>query len=209
MPLNARNMPRSGGIEPVEEGTYPGRVVQIIDLGRQPREYQGQSKEPWQAVWMTYELVDEFLKKEDGSDDVTKPRWVSEQFYLYNLDNDKAKSTERFNAIDPNGEADGDLTLLLNFPANIAVVLNKKGERVYNKVGNVTPMRAKDREKCPELVNPTLLFMLDDPDMEAWERLPDFLKDIIKKNVDYQGSLLEARLEGHAPEEADSDDVPF
>ena len=79
--------------ELLEPGTYPVRVVQIIDLGVQPqRPFKGEQKPPVHQIQLTYEFVDEFLKDEDGNELEDKPRWLSESFPLYNLSSDRAKS---------------------------------------------------------------------------------------------------------------------
>ena len=70
--------------DPVAVGTYPARLVQMIDLGVQTRRpYKGEAKDPIQMIRTTYELTTEFMKNEDGTDDTTKPRWISEDFPLY------------------------------------------------------------------------------------------------------------------------------
>ena len=44
----------------IAPGSYPARLVQIIDLGLQAQKpYQGKDKAPVQEIMFTYELVDE------------------------------------------------------------------------------------------------------------------------------------------------------
>ena len=77
----------------IEPGTYPGRLVQVIDFGLQPqRPFKGQDKPPAYELGTTYELVDEFMKDENGEDIEDKPRWVSESFPFHSLAADKAKN---------------------------------------------------------------------------------------------------------------------
>jgi hypothetical protein len=93
------NLPKQ---DPVAAGTYPGRLVQLIDLGVQKQpDYKGEPKDPIQMIHTTYELSDEFCKNEEGEDETDKPRWFSESFPFYNLDADRAKSTKRYLALDP------------------------------------------------------------------------------------------------------------
>ena len=106
MALNAKTASSGGGmnIEPLEPGTYPARLVQVVDLGVQAqRPYQGKEKDPVQEILLTYEFVDEFLKDEDGNEETDKPRWLSESMPLFNLSSERAKSTLRYNALDPCG----------------------------------------------------------------------------------------------------------
>lgn len=181
----------------IEPGVYPCRLVQIIDLGLQPqRPYQGKDKAPAQEIMLTYELVDEFMKDEDGNELEDKPRWISETLPFHGLQADKAKSTQRYNALDPNGDLDGDLSKAIGFPVNITIVNNAVGEKVYDNVASLSPMRPRDAEKCPELKNPTKVFDLDAPDLETFLKFPQWIQDKIKGNLNFAGSPLEARLNG-------------
>lgn len=209
MALNQKNLPQKESSNRVpqpniEPGVYPGRVVQIIDLGLQPqRAYAGKEKPPANEVMFTYELVDEFMKDEDGNDVENKPRWLSEQLPWYGLFADKAKSTQRYLALDPNEDLEGDLSKLIEMPCNITVVNNKAGDKVYDNVANIAAMRPKDAANCPGLQNPTAVFDLDTPDMGVFNRLPKWIQDKIVGNLNFKGSALEAAIgrgEGAKPE---------
>jgi hypothetical protein len=217
--LNANKLPKagSGGMktqDAIDAGTYPARVVSILDLGLQPqRPYQGQDKPPKHEIRATYELVDEFCVGDDGVELEDKPRWISEDFPFNSLSADLAKSTKRYLALDPTQKLGGDFTLLVGMPCMVTVV-NKEGAgknvgRVFNNVGAVSGMRPKEAAKAAPLVNPTKVFVLDDPDLEVFRSLPEFLQDKIKGNLEYNGSVLQKLLqggEGKSPEP--EQDVP-
>lgn len=218
--LNARKVAHSGGNkgpaqEAIEPGTYPIRVAQIIDLGLQPqRPYQGQEKPPAHEMMLTYELLDEFCVDEDGNEDTEKPRWLSETLPLRSLMAEKAKSTQRYYALDPNEDSEGDFTALAGVAANASIVQNAgKGKnvgKIYNNIQALSPMRPKDQAKAEPLKKEPKVFVLDEPDLEVFNSLPDWLQDKIKDNLEYQGSELQKALEG-APSEpeaasADADD---
>jgi len=200
MALNVKNANGSNNSveqETLDAGVYPGRLVQIIDMGLQAqRPYQGKEKPPINEIMLTYELVDEFLKDEEGNELLDKPRWISETMPLNNLRADRAKSTQRYMALDPNMVFDGDFSALGNTPVNIALVHNKQGEKTYTNVANVAAMRPRDAEKCPPLVNPVKVFDLDNPDMEVFNALPGWISTKIKTNLNFQGSPLQAALAG-------------
>lgn len=181
--------------EPLEAGTYQARVVQVIDLGLQPqRPWQGQEKPPSYQISITYELVDEFMKDEDGNDMEDKPRWISEILPLRSLSNEKAKSTQRYKVFDPNNVFGGDFTRVVETPVMVTIVNNKSGDRIYNNVGNVSQMKSRDVQRCPALVNPPSVFDLDNPDMEVFNKFPQFIKDKITTNLNYKGSKLESLI---------------
>lgn len=199
-------LPRgSGGGDRVAQptldvGTYPARLVRFIDMGIQPqRPYQGQDKPPAHEVDWTYELLDVFMVDKDGNEDETKPRWISERFPVHRLEADLAKSTKRYKALDPNMDFDGDMSALVGQPCMVTIVHgeNKKDPtRPYENIGNVTTMRAKEAAKAPELKNDPQVFLLDEPDMEVFNKFPGWLQDKLKENLEYAGSPLEAAVKG-------------
>lgn len=211
MALNARKASGGGSKQaPMEAGTYPARTVQMIDYGVQKQnDYQGQKKNPVNEVGITYEFLDEFMKDEDGEDKLDKPRWLSERVPLHNLNSDKAKSTKRYYALDPNEEHAGDFSKLTDIPCMVTVVNNEKDGNVYTNIAAVSAMRAKDIKNAGPLVNPPKVFSLDDPDMTIFGSLPEWVQDKIKQNLDFGGSKLEALLKD-APkkEKAKKEDKP-
>ncbi len=181
-------------------GTYPGRLVQIIDYGLQPQKpYLGKDKPPAQEIGLTYELVDEFMKDEDGKDIEDKPRWVSETLPFYGLYADKAKSTLRYLAFDPDQEWGGDFSKALDVPINVNIVNNKSGDKVYDNVNSIAAMRPKDAANCPALKNTARVFDLDAPDLEIFKGFPQWIQDKIKGNLNYNGSKLQKLLGDDKP----------
>lgn len=190
--------------EDLEAGTYPARVVQVLCLGLQPqRPYQGEDKPPAVELMVTYELVDEFLKDEDGEILEDKPRWISETFPFRSLEADLAKSTKRYKALDPEMAFDGDFSQLVGCACNVTLVINKKGDKTYTNVTNVAAMRPKDVARTPELKNDPKVFDPDEPDMKVFLSLPTWLQDKIKANLEFNGSALQKALAapGAKPEE--------
>ena len=213
---------KEGGVaQPViEPGVYPARIVQIVDMGLQAqRPFQGKEKAPANEVMFTYELVDSFMVDADGKELEDKPRWVSETMPIYNIEKaDKAKCTQRYKAVDPNNAFGGDFAQLVDIPVNVSIVQNVQGEKIYINVANIAAMRPKDAAKCPPLKNPVKVFDLDAPDVEVFNSFPDWVKEKIQKNLNYNGSALEAALAGkpapapQAPEpaqEEEADDKPW
>lgn len=183
----------------IEPASYPARLVQLLDLGLQPqRAFQGTPKPPMQEIMLTYELVDVFMVDEDGEDIEDKPRWISETIPFHNLKAEKAKSTQRYNALDPKGDYDGDFTKALGDPINVVLINNTVGDKTYTNVAGLSPMRPKEAGKCPELKNPTTMFSLDDPDMEIYAKLPKWIQEKIGKNLNFKGSPLDKALNGGA-----------
>lgn len=210
MALNARNVESTGGgnfkrQEALEAGTYPARLVHIICKGLQPQPaYKGVEKSPQLELYVTYELLDEFMLDEDGNEMKDKPRWISETFGLYNLDSDLAKSTKRYYAIDPQENHKGEWPELVGSPVMVTITQSpdKKGKKdnegnliVYNNVSSVQTMREKDAKKAEPLVNPARVFDPYEPDMEVYFTLPEWIRKSIKEALDFGGGVLEKALE--------------
>lgn len=202
---------------PMDAGTYPARTVQIIYLGTQEqRPFKGQPKPDAPELMVTYEFVDEFCVDEEGNVQEDKPRWLSETFVLHGLGADKAKSTARYLALDPEQEHEGDWSELINIPCSVTVTATPgKGDKkdtIYNNIAAVSTMRAKDASKTPELVNPPKLFSAEEPDEEVLGSLPDWLQEKIKKSPEYIEATTGVKKE--EPEEdvdteEEGDDEPW
>lgn len=203
--FNANNVPGNGGARkafpPMEPGTYPARLVGLYTLGVQPqRPFKGEEKPPVLELMTTYECLDEFLPDDDGEPDETKPRWLSETLPFYNISQDKAKSTKRYFALDPDNAAEGDWSKLIGSPINITIVVEegsgKNAGRFYENISGTSAMRAKDAAKAPDLVNAPRIFDFYNPDKEVYDALPEWLRTKMQGAVDYPGSALEALVNG-------------
>lgn len=205
MALNARKIPnpnRGPAPDPIEPGSYPARTVQIIDLGLQTqRPYKGEEKKPAYEIMVTYELVDEFMKDEEGEDNLEKPRWISETFPFHSLEADRAKSTARYYALDPNAVYEGDWTQLLDTPCMVNIVQNagsgKNAGKVFNNVASISSMRPKEASRLAPLVNEPKFVSLDDEDVDKFLSLPDWIQEKIKEGLEFEGTVLARALKRH------------
>jgi hypothetical protein len=214
MPINSKNAPRSGKVHPpMEPASYPSRVVIIADLGLQPQFFQNEEKDPKREISLTFEHVDEFLKDDDGEDLKDKPRWNTKRFALNNIDNEKATSTKIYKGLDPANVHNGDWKPLLGVACSVSIGKTPgKGanaNREFNTVMGVSSMRAKEAAALPALVNKALYFDLDEPDIDVFYALPNFLQEKIKSNLNFKGSVLEDLIRQHPkPEQKKEEKVP-
>ena len=200
--LNAKKLPSNSSgprPDPVEPGSYPARLAQIILLGTQKqRPFKGEEKPPALEIMLTYELLDEFMKDEDGEDILDKPRWISETLSFLSLKADRAKSTKRYYALDPEDNADGDWSQLLGAPCIVTIVNEKDKrpgmDRIYENVDGVSAMRPKEAAKAAQLKNKGRIFDFYSPDMEVFNDLPEWIQDKMKSALDFEGSALDLAL---------------
>lgn len=211
MAINAKEAPRGGKApDPIDPGTYPSQLVQVIDFGLQPQTYNNEEKPPAREIGTTYELADEFLKDEEGNDLEDKPRWLSETFALHNLGSERAKSTARYYALDPNEEFDGDWGKLLGRPAMITVI-NKPGKgvnkkRIYNNISSTSAMRPKEVAKLPKLKNEPKFFDLSvatKDNVELFYSFPDWIQKKIKGGLEFEGTDFAELLANTPPPKKD------
>jgi hypothetical protein len=218
MTLKANEVKSQGGSNRVEQpslpaGGYPARVVQIYDLGVQARKpYMGEEKPPINMILPVYELADEFMIDEDGNEVLDKPRWIFDRpFALFPLSADRAISTQRYEAIDPDNKYNGDWGQVVGSPVTVNIVNNKAADgRVFDNVGSLSAMRQKEADKLPELINDPFVLSLDSDDVEAFNKTPQWLQDKIKTGVEWESTKMYAALNGEAlePKETPPNDVP-
>ena len=210
MSRNANEVVMTGGgnkmtADLLAPGAYAARVVQVVFLGVQKqRPWQGEAKPPVDEVSITYELADQFMKGEDGEPLTDKPRWLHDKFPFYSLKADRAKSTARYNAIDPSGKHGGDFAKLIGMPCQVVVVHNAgKGShagKTFENIGSVTPAVSLAGYEQPPLQNDTVYFDPQDKDIEGivdvFNGLSEYIQGIIKGAEDYQGSAIYNALGG-------------
>lgn len=197
--LNAREVSSVSSFKrhpAIEPGAYPGRVVMVANIGVQTqRDFKGETKPPRMELLVTYELLDEFLKDEDGNDDLEKPRWMSERFGFSNLESDRATSTKRYYALDADEVYGGDWLQLISTPCMVNVVnYTNKNKEIRDKISNVSSMRPKEASKAPPLLNTPVTFDFYSPDLESLQALPKWVRKVISEAVNYEGSRVEALM---------------
>lgn len=199
MGRNAKQVPSSERKDPpaLETDSYPARVVGIVFLGVQKqRPFNNQPKKPVEEVQITYELSHEFMATEGGEPDETKPRWISERIPFYSLSVERAKSTRRYNAIDPSDSADGDFSKLLGMPATVFIVKEpgrgKNEGRVFNNIGEVNAATKIPGYVQPELVNDPFYFDPYDNEctVEEFRSRPEYIQKVIKDADNFSESFL-------------------
>jgi hypothetical protein len=219
----------------VADGSYPARVAQIIDIGRQqetawvggkavPQYYivgddgkavkndEGYAKKSGKEssmpciqpkVFVTFELPTETIEIE-GED---RPRWQSKE---YNITNSGAL-IKMVKALNPEASKISDIA---GSPCMISIGSTESGNA---KIASVSPMM-KGLEVA-ELANDPVVFDMDNPDLEVFNKLPEFLRNKIKAAKNFEGSAIEKLLEnstaatpepaGDKAEDFDSDSAPF
>ena len=74
----------------------------------------------------------------------------------------------------------------------VTIKVNDKGYAKIDGQGGVGGV--PEGFDVPELTNPTFIFDTDNPDLDMFDSLPEFIQERITSNLDYEGSALEKAL---------------
>lgn len=177
---------KSESIDPVETGSYPARVYQIIQIGTIPG-FQGQLQN---KVRIGFELPTEMMvfDKEKGE----QPRVMSQEFTL--SFSEKANLRKVITACDPKAleiDKDGlmeefDVEKLIGKTLLITVAQKPKkdGSGNYAFIDNYTCL--PKGMTCAAQINPTCIISYDNWSDEVFNALPSFIKEKITVSNEYK-----------------------
>lgn len=195
-----------GDFELTPMGSYVARCYRMIDIGTQPGFTD--ADKPQRKVWIYWEL----LEDEDGEPVRMKderPFSVSEKYTLSispkaNLR--KALDAWRGIAFTEDEAEAFDITKLLGTYCRVQVVHNESGGKTYANVGSVGFTKKK-----PEGINETSWWSVEDPDMEMFEKFPDWLKEKIQQSHEWREKQFEEDKQNTdiGDEPINLDDIPF
>ena len=170
----------SNKIAPV--GMHLARIYQIIDLGT--TEQTGQFGGKKRKVQILFELPLETA--------VFDPEKGEQPFYarnMYTLSMHE-KSTLRKDVHSMLGKQLTDAEAktfnifnLIGRECMVNIIHRPSGDKVYANIQTITPV--PKGMVCPPAVNPPLVFSTQQPDMEIFRKLPEFVQDKIKLSDEF------------------------
>lgn len=198
---------------PIEEGSYPARVYQIIHLGTIP----GYQDVMQNKVRITFEFPTELkvFKEENGE----QPQVLSKEYTLST--HEKSGLRKLIVACDPKALKVGDdglvdeydIEQLLGKACLVSVEHATKGENTYAniKVETVLPKGMI----CPPQINESVSISYDNWNQEAFEKLPTFIREKMMSSYEYKKLKedpnevpFESPIE-FPEEEINLEDIPF
>lgn len=187
----------------LEDGSYPARIVQLINIGRQYatdfktgeiKTYDDGNPVIQTKMFVTWEFPTETIDY-NGEE---MPRWYSKEFTV--SAHEKAALPQLLKVA---GVTNGDITQMINAPMLVTIGSTSTGKA---KVTGYTQL-PKGME-VPELVNEAKVFDPYNPDMDVYNSLPNFIQNKITEAVDYNKMPLSKGQQKQAEPELD-DDIPF
>ena len=168
---------KGSDIARIGEGSYPARIAQMLDLGKQEDEYKGETSVR-DKLWITFELPTETITI-DGKE---KPRWLSREFTK--SFNERSLLTKVLNAA---FDAD-EIPNVQSFKEFLGrEMLIEVGTTSGGKDKWIGAMKLPKGMSVAPLQNKGVYFDMDCPDMELLNSLPDFLQDKITSSESYKG----------------------
>ena len=196
MSLNTNNMkqPTGNNLGHPTVGAHISRLIGVVDLGVQERQpYKGKPKSPCGQILLTYELTDDFVEIEGQG---SRPRWISKKENAFSSQN--SNLTAVVTALDPGNVYGGDLAALARHQTPCMVTISPKTDP--NTGQPIDGVRITGVSGLPgnfpvnTAANPPLVFDWDAPDMAAFDRLPEWVKEQIKKAHNFKGHPIEALI---------------
>lgn len=195
-----------GGGRLLPEGYAFGRLVEYIEFGNQPQEYQGQAKDPALEFTLGFALTGQGYQNDDGTPYVVR---------TYNTAlsrNEKARAFKLFKALNWKGTAKSFAQLLgETFLVKIKQVPKSKTDpKIVSRIdldGFLPPLDPVTRQPYPIADAPDemyRLFLWSRPTKEAWDSLyiegeyegksKNRIQEQILAALDFQGSPLQQLL---------------
>lgn len=168
-------------IPPVEPGVYIAVCVYSIDLGEQLCEYKDKSKSYNNQVQLGFELIGETVEI-DGKQE---PRTLSRTLNFTRSQNGGLRKFVQSwlgKTFSDDAFAEFDTNDLVGLPAQLSVILNESGE--YANIDTI--MQLPKGMPAPQATLPLIRFDLEPWNADAFEQLPDWAKEKVKKSTQYQ-----------------------
>ncbi len=209
---NVKGTPSENTYELPKDGTSLGRLTAIYDVGMQNREYNGKELDPAQGIVLIYSLMSD--KKEDGSEKTIStgfkfPLTISFDFKTGGL-NEKSKLYKHVMALSGTEKFDGNILALLGNAVSLTIThkVSKSGDNnkfaVITSVGSVPDIEGF---KVPETTTDKIYFDTETATKEQYDALPDYVKDVLKKAVNFNTMVFNSNLTDTEPEL--DDEIPF
>lgn len=174
-------------LPPIPGGTYLAICVYSIGIGEQLCEYEGKSKNYYNQVMLGFEICGHTIEI-DGK---PEPRVLGKTF---NATKGKKSGLRKFigaweaKELTDDEYLDKDTNDYVGKAALLTIVLNETGE--YSNIDGVAPLPVGMPIAVPQPLSTLIRFDVDDWNEAAFEALPDWAKERIKKSTQYQKEHL-------------------
>ena len=176
-------------LPPIPGGCYLGICVYSISIGEQLCVFEDKSKNYNNQVMMGFEICGMSVEI-DGKQE---PRVLGKTF---NMSKSKKSTIRKFISAWEAKEFGDDAFMEVDTndyvgrPALLTVVLNETGE--YSNIDNIAPLPTGLPMEVPKPLSQLIRFDMDPWNQQAFEALPEWARERIKKSTEYQKEHLPA-----------------
>lgn len=172
--------------EPVPAGTYAARCISMVEIGTVEETFQGENKRV-KKVRFTWELPTETKVFKEGEGE--RPYSVSKEFTLSMHEKANLRKTLegwRGKAFTEEEAKAFDITALLGKECMISVIHKSStdGTKKYAVISSISTV--PKGMKVPPQINETFVFSYDNYSREAFEKLPEYLREKMVKTPEYK-----------------------
>jgi hypothetical protein len=194
MSLTLREESTGTKYEPIEAGTYPARVYQLIDLGTQVSTFEGEEKSA-RKVMIGFEICDPDMRREDGEPYLVKKRFTGSLHPKAALRKFLAAMRGRdFTAEELTGF---ELVNILKAPCLLNLTNDTKGDRTYTNISSV--VKLPKGYACEDLSQDAVSFDLDKPDWSVFATFHSKLQDVIMAAPEFPRDKMPGKVVMSAP----------
>jgi len=218
MALIASGANKSSKFEIVPSGSHLARCYQIVDLGTQQTEWNGKPKLQ-HSVLIYFEVHGEDANGKPTSTPDGKPMMITKKYTVSLSDNSYLRADLRGwrGREFTKEELDKfELKNVLGHWAMLSVIHNESKGVTYANIDSITQVSSVVKKAgLPEPHNELVLFDLDEPDMEVFNKFSAGLQEKIKASAEWRtkfGNFDPSETQHGKPKHADSDmddDIPF
>jgi hypothetical protein len=200
--------------EPIAAGTYVARCYSMVHLGTIKESYMGEEKYV-NKVRLTFELPTELkvFKEENGE----QPQVISKEFTLSLGDKSNLRAflnSWRGKALTEDECKSFDIAVLAGKACTLSIIhkASKVSGKTYAEIASIGGvMKGMD---VPAIMNPEMVFSVNNFDQVAFDSFPDFIKEKIQSSNEYKAMPLKTSVIEVAPEteefgEISEDDLPW
>lgn len=204
----------------VPAGSHVARCVQVVDLGHQEIEYQGETKTQHKVLltWEVFGEDDSGVPLTTEVNGVEVPMTIGKKYTLslneratlrHDLDSWRGRPFTKEDL------AGWDVKNVLGAYAllNVVEAVSPKTGKTYSNVSSVGTV-PKGLPK-PESKTALVYFDAENPDMKLFDAMPEWLQDLIKSSSEWQARAAKVVPAGQAkppakvPFDDVDDDIPF
>ena len=198
--------------EPIAAGTYVARCYSMVHLGTIKESYMGEEKYV-NKVRLTFELPTELkvFKEENGE----QPQVISKEFTLSLGDKSNLRAflnSWRGKALTEDECKSFDIAVLAGKACTLSIIhkTSKVSGKTYAEIASIGGvMKGMD---VPAIMNPEMVFSVNNFDQVAFDSFPDFIKEKIQASNEYKAISSSAPAHSdlvQASDLVDEDDLPW